>query len=297
VSTSASTTGNVLGVIGGSGLYEIEGLTGVEDVRVETPFGPPSDAIVRGRLGETTLLFLPRHGRGHRLAPHEIPYRANVCALKKLGATHLVSVSAVGSMREAIAPGDFVVVDQLVDLTKRRPSTFFDDGIVGHVGFADPVCERLSAALAGAAEKAGARVHRGGTYVCIEGPQFSSRAESLLYRSWGVSVIGMTALPEAKLAREAELPYALLALATDYDCWHESEEDVTVEAVLAVMKRNVTAARRAVGELAGSLPDPSTSRASKALAGAIMTAPESIPAAARARLEWLVGKYLVPPSR
>jgi 5'-methylthioadenosine phosphorylase len=282
----------VLGVIGGSGLYDIEGLTGVEEVRVETPFGPPSDAVVRGRLGETTLLFLPRHGRGHRVAPHEIAFRANVCAMKKLGATHLVSISAVGSMKEAIAPGDFVIADQLIDLTKRRVSTFFEDGVVGHVGFADPVCAAMSAALAGAAERAGARVHRGGTYVCIEGPQFSTRAESLLYRSWGVSVIGMTALPEAKLAREAELPYALLALATDYDCWHESEEDVSVEAVLAVMKKNVVIARRAVAELARALPDPAASPATKALAGAIMTARDRITPAALSRLDWLVGKYV-----
>jgi 5'-methylthioadenosine phosphorylase len=235
---------------------------------------------------------LPRHGRGHRIAPHEIPFRANVCALKKLGATHLVSISAVGSMKEAIAPGDFVIADQLVDLTKRRVSTFFDDGIVGHVGFADPVCPALSEALATAASGAGARVHRGGTYVCIEGPQFSTRAESLVYRSWGVSVIGMTALPEAKLAREAELPYALLALATDYDCWHESEEDVTVEAVLAVMGKNVATARRAVAELARTLPDPETSPATRALASAIMTSRDRIAPEALARLDWLVGKYI-----
>jgi 5'-methylthioadenosine phosphorylase len=290
-----ASSGAVLGVVGGSGLYEIEGLTGVEEVRVETPYGPPSDAVVRGRLGDTTLLFLPRHGRGHRVAPHEINFRANVCALKKLGATHLVSISAVGSMREDIAPGDFVVADQLVDLTKRRVSTFFEDGVVGHVGFADPVCRALSGALGDSATRAGARVHRGGTYVCIEGPQFSTRAESRLYRSWGVAVIGMTALPEAKLAREAELPYALLALATDYDCWHSSEEDVTVEAVLAVMKNNVVAARRAIAELAAHVPDASASPASRALAGAIMTAHERIPAAAHARLGWLIGKY-VPAS-
>ena len=289
---SGETRRSVLGVIGGSGLYEIEGLTEVEEVRVETPYGPPSDAVVRGRLGDVTLLFLPRHGRGHRVAPHEIAFRANVCAMKKLGATHLISISAVGSMKEAIAPGDFVVADQLIDLTKRRVSTFFEDGVVGHVGFADPVCAAMAGALAGAAERAGARVHKGGTYVCIEGPQFSTRAESLLYRSWGVSVVGMTALPEAKLAREAELPYALLALATDYDCWHESEEDVSVEAVLAVMKKNVVIARRAVAELARTLPDPATSAASKALAGAIMTAPDRITPAARARLDWLIAKYV-----
>jgi len=282
----------VLGVIGGSGLYEVEGLTSVEEIQVDTPYGPPSDLVVRGRLGDTTLLFLPRHGRGHRIAPHEIPFRANVCALKKLGATHLVSISAVGSMKEAIAPGHFVVVDQLIDLTKRRVSTFFEDGIVGHVGFADPVCEALAGALADAAHAAGAKAHRGGTYVCIEGPQFSTRAESLLYRSWGVSVIGMTALPEAKLAREAELPYALLALATDYDCWHASEEDVSVEAVLAVLGRNVATARRTVAELARRLPDPAKSRATGALAAALMTARERMSPAALTRLDWLVGKYV-----
>jgi 5'-methylthioadenosine phosphorylase len=285
-------SGHVLGIIGGSGLYDIEGLEAVEEVRVSTPYGEPSDSVVRGRLRDVTLLFLPRHGRGHRIAPHEIPFRANVCALKKLGATHLVSISAVGSMKEAIAPGDFVVADQLIDLTKRRPSTFFEDGVVGHVGFADPVCEHMADALAGAARRAGAKVHAGGTYVCIEGPQFSTRAESLLYRSWGVSVIGMTALPEAKLAREAELPYALLALATDYDCWHESEEDVSVEAVLAVMKKNVVAARRTLVELSRVLPDPKASKASAALAAAIMTAPDRITPAAHERLDWLVGKYL-----
>jgi 5'-methylthioadenosine phosphorylase len=283
---------DILAIIGGSGLYDIPGLTDVAEVRVETPFGPPSDAIVRGRLKETTLLFLPRHGRGHRIPPHRIDARANICALKKLGATHVVSISAVGSMKEAIAPGDFVVVDQFIDLTKGRVSTFFGDGLVGHVGFADPVCADLAAALWSAAERAGAKVHRGGTYVCIEGPQFSTRAESQLYRSWGVSVIGMTAMPEAKLAREAELPYALLALATDYDCWHQAEEDVTVEAVLKVMGENVARARRAVGELATSLPDPKASGATGALASALMTSRDTIDPATLTRLDWLVGKYI-----
>jgi 5'-methylthioadenosine phosphorylase len=288
----------VLGVIGGSGLYDIPGLTDVRELRVDTPFGPPSDTVVEGRLGETRLLFLPRHGRGHRIPPHHIDFRANVCAMKKLGATHLVSISAVGSMREEIPPGDFVVVDQFIDLTKRRVSTFFEDGIVGHVGLADPVCSDLSAALADAAERAGARVHRGGTYVCIEGPQFSTRAESTLYRSWGVSVIGMTAMPEAKLAREAELPYALLALSTDYDCWHESEEDVSVEAVLKVMGENVAKARLAVGTLAPALPDPTKSAAFNSLAAAIMTARDRIAPDVLSRLDWLVGKYLpaLPPT-
>src|SRR5579863_1153529 len=259
---------HILGVIGGSGLYEIDGLLDVEETAVDTPFGPPSDAIVRGRLGETTVLFLPRHGRGHRIAPHRINARANVCALKKLGATHLVSISAVGSMKESIVPGDFVAVDQFIDLTKTRASTFFEDGIVGHVGFSDPVCEKLAGAVAKAAARAGARVHPSGTYLCMEGPQFSTRAESLLYRSWGVSVIGMTGMPEAKLAREAELPYALLALATDYDCWHEVEDEVSVAAVLAVLKKNAAVARRTIAELADALPDPKSSRAFGALASA-----------------------------
>jgi 5'-methylthioadenosine phosphorylase len=285
-------TARVLAVIGGSGLYDAPGITQVEEISVRTPYGPPSDTIVRGRMGDTTLLFLPRHGRGHRIAPHKIDFRANICAVKMLGATHLLSISAVGSMQEHIAPGDFVVVDQFIDLTKTRASTFFDDGIVAHVGFADPVCDKTSAALAGAAERVGARVHRGGTYVCIEGPQFSTRAESKLYRSWGVSVIGMTAMPEAKLAREAELPYALLALATDYDCWHATEGDVSVDAVLAVVARNVERARSTVVELAAMLPDPAESRATGALASAVMTAGDRIAPESRARLDWLVGKYI-----
>jgi len=280
---------HTLAVIGGSGLYDMEGLTGVEELSVETPFGPPSDKIVRGNLGDTTLLFLPRHGRGHKVAPHEINYRANICALKKSGATHLVSVSAVGSMKEEIAPCDLVVPDQFIDLTKKRTTTFFEDGIVGHVVFADPVCPLMAAALADASRKAGAKVHQGGTYVVIEGPHFSTRAESRVYRSWGVSVIGMTAMPEAKLAREAELPYATLALSTDYDCWHESEEAVSVEAVVAVMKKNVVVAQRTLRELAQALPDPAKSPATGALRGAIMTAKGSVSEAAAKRLSWLLG--------
>jgi 5'-methylthioadenosine phosphorylase len=291
--------GHVLGVIGGSGLYALDGLSDVEELPVETPYGPPSDAVLRGRLGETTLLFLPRHGKGHHIAPHEIDYRANVCAMKKLGATHLLSVSAVGSLKENIAPGDFVVVDQFVDLTKRRVASFFEGGAVAHVGFADPTCASLSGALVAAVSRAivgdasgrAGRVHRGGTYVCIEGPAFSTKAESHVYRSWGASVIGMTAMPEAKLAREAELPYALLALATDYDCWHETEVAVTAAEIIAVMTKNVSTARLAVAELARSLPDPSGSPAATALAGAIMTRAHRIPASTMARLEWLIAKY------
>jgi len=285
-----------LAVLGGSGLYEMEGLHEVRERAVDTPFGPPSDAVVEGVLdaggGHVRMLFLPRHGRGHRVPPHQINFRANVCALKTLGATHLVSVSAVGSMKEEIAPGDLVVVDQYIDLTRRRVSTFFEEGIAAHVPMGDPVCVDLTKALGDAAAAAHAdgasHVHRGGAYVCIDGPQFSTRAESLVYRSWGVSVIGMTGMPEAKLAREAELPFASLALATDYDCWHESEEDVTVEAVLAVMKKNVASARRAVAALARALPDPTKSKAHKVLAGAVMTDPARIPQETKARLSWLL---------
>lgn len=280
--------GYTLGVIGGSGLYEMDGVTELEELRVETPFGAPSDALIRAKLGETTLLFLPRHGRGHRIAPSEINARANIAALKILGATHVVSISAVGSMREEIAPGDLVVVDQFIDMTKRRVSTFFEQGVVGHVSFADPVCPAMQRAVVQAAEQAsGSKVHRRGTYVCIEGPQFSTKAESHLYRSWGVDVIGMTAMPEAKLAREAELPYATLALSTDYDCWHEVHGAVSVEALLAVLGRNIAAARRTLVALAGALPDPQESPSSRALDGAIMTAPSHVSADVRARLAWL----------
>lgn len=284
----------ILGVIGGSGLYDVDLLEGVEERHVSTPFGAPSDAIVQGRMKgtDTTVLFLPRHGRGHRFTPSTINYRANVCAMKMLGATHLLSVSAVGSMKEHIAPGDLVVVDQFIDLTKRRASTFFDEGIVAHVSFADPVCPILAAAVHAAAVASGANVHRGGTYVCIEGPQFSTRAESRVYRGWGVDVIGMTNMPEAKLAREAEIPFATLALSTDYDCWHATAEAVNVEAVIATLKRNVGYAREVARRLAGALPDVSASPARGALDGAIMTAPSAIPEEARARLEWLIGPRL-----
>jgi 5'-methylthioadenosine phosphorylase len=276
-----------LAVIGGSGLYALSGLAGTDEIAVETPYGPPSDSVMRGTLGSTTMLFLPRHGRGHRLAPGAINYRANICALKKLGATHVVSVSAVGSMKESILPGQLVIVDQFIDLTKRRASTFFDEGVAAHVSMADPVCPLLAAATASAAERAGAVVHRGGTYVCIEGPQFSTRAESQVYRSWGVSVIGMTNMPEAKLAREAELPYATIAIATDYDCWHESE-DVRVDAILAVLQRSLDTTKRLLVELASVLPDPAKSPARGALATAVLTERTQITPAKRAELAWLL---------
>ncbi|MEB2312943.1 MAG: S-methyl-5'-thioadenosine phosphorylase [Sorangiineae bacterium] len=278
----------VLGVIGGSGIYDIPGLTEVEELRAETPYGAPSDALIRGRLGETTLLFLPRHGRGHRLPPHGVNYRANICALKRLGAEQVVSLSAVGSMKDDILPGSVVIVDQYIDLTRRRVSSFFEEGLVAHVGFAEPVCAKLARAALAAARRAGATAHAGGTYVCMEGPQFSTRAESHLYRSWGASVIGMTAMPEAKLAREAELPYATIALPTDYDAWHATEQAVTVDAVLAVLRANAALARRIVAELAGALPDPIASPASSALDDALITPHDSMDAEARARLAWLL---------
>ncbi|HRV80869.1 MAG TPA: S-methyl-5'-thioadenosine phosphorylase, partial [Planctomycetota bacterium] len=229
-----------LGVLGGSGLYAMDGLEDVTEKTLSTPFGAPSDAYICGRLDGVDMVFLPRHGRGHRFTPSEINYRANIWGLKALGVTQVVAVSAVGSMREEIAPGDFVLIDQFIDRTRHRPDTFFGDGVVAHVMFADPVCEGVRQALVQASRTTGIKVHDGGTYLCMEGPQFSTRAESELYRSWGVDVIGMTNLTEAKLAREAELCYATLAMATDYDCWHQGHDDVTVEAIVAVMHANVS---------------------------------------------------------
>ncbi|MFK7985308.1 MAG: S-methyl-5'-thioadenosine phosphorylase [Sandaracinaceae bacterium] len=281
----------VLGVLGGSGLYDMEGLEDVSEHRVETAFGVPSDTIVRGRLGETELLFLPRHGRGHTIPPHQINYRANLLALKMLGAEQVVSVSAVGSMKEHLAPGDIVLPDQFLDRTRHRSDTYFEDiGVVAHVELADPVDAALGAALYKAAVDTGVRTHRGGTYVCIEGPQFSTRAESNLYRSWGVDVIGMTNLPEARLAREAELPYATVAMVTDYDCWHQSEADVSVAAVLAVLKKNVATARDLLKRVAAALPDASQSPASAALTHALITSPERISDEAKAKLAPLCGR-------
>lgn len=282
-----------LGIIGGSGLYALEDLTDIEELRITTPFGAPSDAIIAGTLGNVRLLFLPRHGRDHRIPPHRINYRANVLSLKMAGAEQILSVSAVGSMREEIQPGDMVVVDQFIDRTRHRLDTFFDDdGVVAHVAFAEPIDAQLARALRDAAGRAGAAVHDGGVYLCVEGPQFSTLAESRLYRSWGVSVVGMTNLPEARLAREAELPYATLAMATDYDCWHEGHDAVTVEAVIAVMLKNVAKAREIILELVESLPDPGGQPATSALAGAIITPADSISLAARDKLRPLIGKYL-----
>ena len=282
-----------LGIIGGSGLDELEGLTNVEQLETTTAFGAPSDAISAGTIGRTRFLFLPRHGRGHRIAPHRINYRANILALKMAGAEQILSVSAVGSMKEDIHPGDMIIVDQFIDRTRHRIDTFFeDDGVVAHVEFAEPIDAQLASSLASAAKRAGVTTHEGGVYLCMEGPQFSTRAESELYRSWNVSVIGMTNLPEARLAREAELPYATLAMATDYDCWREGHDAVTVGAVIAVMQRNVAKAKEIIVELADTVPDPTGRPATSALASAIITNPGSISAAARDKLRPLIGKYL-----
>ncbi len=283
----------VIGVIGGSGLYEIEGLTEIREARVDTPFGPPSDLFITGVFQGVKMVFLPRHGRGHRLLPSEVNYRANIFGMKQLGVERIISVSAVGSMREDIAPGHIVIPDQFFDRTQgRRASTFFGEGVVGHVQFADPVCRDLSGVLHAAAGEVGATVHRGGTYICIEGPNFSTRAESKIYRSWGVDVIGMTNLPEARLAREAEICYGTIALATDYDCWHEEHDDVSVEAVLAIIQQNVETARNIIRAAVPRLAAPRACPCGEALRYAIMTRRDLIPADTRTRLGVLMGKYL-----
>jgi 5'-methylthioadenosine phosphorylase len=288
-----------IGVIGGSGLYELEGLEDVRWKRVRTPFGDPSDEYCVGRFEERTVVFLPRHGRGHRVMPSELNFRANIWGLKSLGVEWIVSISAVGSMKDHIRPLDLVIPDQFVDLTKRRVSSFFGNGIVGHVGMADPVCPDLAAALEKAARAVGATVHRGGTYVCIEGPQFSSKAESRIYRSWGVDVIGMTNMPEAKLAREAELCYATLALATDYDVWHESHETVTVEAVIANLLKNVVTAKEVLRRLIPEIGPPRACPCPELLKNAIITNPGVFPPSTRRALDLLLGKYVpaVPAAR
>ncbi|NTU60589.1 MAG: S-methyl-5'-thioadenosine phosphorylase, partial [Deltaproteobacteria bacterium] len=245
---------NAIGIIGGSGLYEMEGLEDVREVEVSTPFGAPSDALVTGRYHGRRLVFLPRHGRGHRFLPSEVPYRANLYALKSLGVERVISISAVGSLEEDLHPGDICLPDQFIDRTWGRPSTFFGNGVVGHVAMADPICGALQEAVWATRDAVDARFHRGGTYLCIQGPQFSTRAESFLYRSWGARVIGMTNATEARLAREAELCYATVALVTDYDCWHETEEEVSIEAVLEVLHRNVGTAKKIIQEAVARLP-------------------------------------------
>lgn len=282
---------SLLGVIGGSGLYDLPGLEGVRREQVATPFGEPSDEITVGALGGQQVAFLPRHGRGHRLLPGEVNSRANLWALKRLGATRVVSVSAVGSMQEEIAPGHLVLPTQYIDRTVARPATFFGQGVVAHVAFAEPVCPRLHGHLEASCFAAGATVHARGTYLCIEGPQFSTRAESASYRQLGVQVIGMTALPEAKLAREAELCYATLALATDYDCWRAGHEAVTAAEVVETIQRNVALAREVVRNAVLALPrlGERSCACARALDGAVMTAPGRISAEARARLSLFLG--------
>jgi len=282
-----------IGVIGGSGLYEMDGLTDVREERVSTPFGEPSDAVILGRLGEAQMAFLPRHGRGHRFNPSEVNYRANIFALKSLGVEWIISVSAVGSLKEEIAPGHVVVIDQFIDRTVSRKATFFEKGIVAHVAFGDPVCPALRGYLLAAARESGATLHDGGTYVCMEGPAFSTKAESNLHRSWGASVIGMTNMPEAKLAREAEISYATLAMATDYDCWHSDHDAVTVDQVVKVLHANSALAKRIVARavpriLAHGGPAPMAN----ALATAILTPAASISPDTRRAFAPLIGKYI-----
>jgi len=281
-----------IGVIGGSGLYEMEGLTQVTTVKLATPFGKPSDDYLIGTIHGKRVAFLPRHGRGHRILPTDINYRANIYGMKKLGVERIISVSAVGSMKEEIKPGDIVVPDQFIDLTKHRRSTFFGDGAVAHVGMADPVCSDLSRVLIEAGTGVGATVHKGGTYICMEGPQFSTRAESLVYRQWNVDVIGMTNATEAKLAREAEICYSTIALATDYDCWHHSEEAVTVEAVLAVMKHNVETSKAMIKEAVRMLFVARTCACGDSLRNTIMTPEKLIPEKTKRDLAPIIGKYM-----
>jgi 5'-methylthioadenosine phosphorylase len=282
----------VVGVIGGSGLYQMHGLERVREVEVKTPFGRPSDKLIRGRLGESELVFLPRHGKGHRWLPTEVNFRANTFAMKKLGVERIISVSAVGSLRQEISPGHVVVPDQFIDRTTQRPSTFFGRGVVAHVSLADPFCKDLSGILAAAANSEGAKVHAGGTYLCMEGPQFSTRAESHLYRGWGAHVIGMTNLQEAKLAREAEICFATLALATDYDCWNQAVGDVEIEHVLAVLKQNVDLAQRTIRRAVTQLPSARACACASALKDAIITERGRIPKKLRADLRPIIGKYL-----
>ncbi|HLC30473.1 MAG TPA: S-methyl-5'-thioadenosine phosphorylase [Dehalococcoidia bacterium] len=281
-----------IGVIGGSGLYRMEGMTDVEEVRIKTPFGDPSDAITIGTLGSTRVAFLPRHGVGHRITPSELPAQANIYALKSLGVEWIISVSAVGSLKEEVQPLDLLIPDQLIDRTRSRDNTFFGKGLVAHVGFADPFCPVLSYLLYQAAREVGATVHKGGTYLVMEGPLFSTRAESNLYRSWGASVIGMTALPEAKLAREAEICYATLACATDYDSWHETEEDVTIEIVISNLLKNVETSKSIVRRVLDKMPSKRECVCVNALENAIITSRDLIPEQMKKDLALLIGKYV-----
>ncbi|MGB7251736.1 MAG: S-methyl-5'-thioadenosine phosphorylase [Phormidesmis sp.] len=285
-----------IGIIGGSGLYQMEALTDVQEIKIETPFGDPSDALIVGKIEGVPVAFLARHGRGHRLMPSELPFRANIYAMKSLGVEYLISASAVGSLKAEAKPVDMVVPDQFIDRTKNRVSTFFGEGIVGHISFGDPVCSNLAVVLADAVESQqleGVTLHRGGTYVCMEGPAFSTKAESNLYRSWDATVIGMTNLPEAKLAREAEMAYATLAMVTDYDCWHPDHDSVTVEMVIGNLLKNAANAQKVIKEVVHRLSSrPPTSEAHTALKYAIITPLDKAPAATKEKLSLLLQKYL-----
>ena len=281
-----------IAIIGGSGLYKMDNIKIKEEKTINTPFGKPSDNIIIGELNGIELAFLPRHGRKHAIAPHEINYRANIYALKTLGVTQIISVSAVGSMKEEIVPGHMVCVDQFIDRTSGRKTTFFEDGIVAHVSFADPVCNCLQKKLVKAVKKTGTPVHDGGSYVCIDGPMFSSRAESKVFRSWGVSVIGMTNYQEAKLAREAEICYTTLALSTDYDCWHEGEDDVNAHAVVEIMNKNVKNAQNVLMELIPTLDENADCTCNNVLTTSIVTSQEFIPDETKKRLKPIIGKYI-----
>ncbi len=285
-----------IGIIGGSGLYKMSDLKNIKEITIETPFGNPSDVLVLGDLAETTVAFLPRHGRNHHLSPSELPFRANIYALKQLGVEYIISASAVGSLREEIKPLDMVVPDQFVDRTKGRNSTFFGDGLVAHIAFGDPICPNLATILSDALESldlTGISLHRGGTYICMEGPAFSTKAESNLYRSWGASVIGMTNLTEAKLAREAEIAYATLAMVTDYDCWHQDHDHVTVDMVIANLNRNAENSQKVILEAVKRIAkNPPSSIAHSALKYAILTNLERVPQHIKDRLALLLKKYI-----
>ena len=290
--TAAGKDAVKIGIIGGSGLYQMDGLSNTREVRVKTPFGDPSDAVVIGTLEERRVAFLARHGRGHRFTPSEINYRANICALKMLGVEQVISVSAVGSLNEKYPPLDFVVPDQFFDRTRLRVATFFGGGIVAHVGFDKPTCPRLSARMVAACDSIEVKAHRGGTYVCMEGPQFSTLAESQFYRKQGFDVIGMTNLTEAKLAREAELCYATFAMVTDFDCWHPQHDSVTLDEIIANMGKNSANVQRAIREVVRALGEDRACKCGKALAHAIMTDRKAIPATAKRRLAPIIGKYV-----
>ena len=281
-----------LGVIGGTGLYEIEGLSDVEEVKVKTPFGDPSDSIITGTLEGTSIAFLPRHGRGHRINPTELPARANIYALKSLGVEWIISINSAGSLREELAPRHLVIPDQIIDRTRNRVNSFFGNGLVVHIAFAEPFCPVLSEILYQAARDAGAAAHKGGTFIAMEGPQFSTRAESRLYRSWGAHLIGMTVLPEAKLAREAEICYASLACVTDYDCWHEEKEPVTVETILTILAENVGTAKEIIKVASPRIPGRRDCECAHALRTGMVTPPELIPEQIKKELAVLIGRYL-----